>query len=201
MITGVVASWITSVITSFAAFPVVAHMLSGGRRTSKASEAGTSDAPPPSSSSSSSKVQRCCRCKRDSNTANPCPRKHTGPCLSFTSKTSAECLSCRNWANGPGQKIEGKELVANLRDQHCYEQYMKSLNDFEVLFDSEPGRLSRADAQAHSRIISRSHSRFSYTASSCVGPPGSKPTPFPQFVGLGRSPNYGRASILHLSCS
>ena len=38
-------------------------------------------------------------------------------------------------------------MVANLRGQHSYEQYMKSLNDFEVLFDSELGRLSKADAQ------------------------------------------------------
>ena len=89
------------------------------------------------------RVQTCERCKRTSTCPNPCPRRHKGNYLNFTSPTSALCLSCKNWMYACGKDIQVKDLLASLQTAEGQASYDKSLHQLEEIFDASEGKQMR----------------------------------------------------------
>ena len=88
--------------------------------------------------------QVCARCRRTGASTNPCPRKHKGAYLAFTSASGAECLPCRNYYNGCCKGMTKQQLSQDLLDDGHHKEYMASLAEHERLFDESAGQLRNA---------------------------------------------------------
>ena len=91
----------------------------------------------------SRQLQTCKFCRRTSECDNPCPRRHLGQYLRFTSNHSAECLNCRNFTNSCCKHKSRAELAQGVQDDGKHSSYMKGFNDFERIFDEAEGKQLR----------------------------------------------------------
>lgn len=89
------------------------------------------------------KLQKCNDCRRTSDDPNPCPDRHPGPTLNFTSETSGECLPCRNWWYSCGRSQNRAKFRESLKTEEGHRDYMPSLHEHEVLFNDSAGKQLR----------------------------------------------------------
>jgi len=86
--------------------------------------------------------QVCTKCKRNGLSPNPCPRRHKGPYLVFTSSHSSECLPCRNYCNSCCKTTSKQDIVDQVNSsEQKQKEYNESRSQHEKLFDESPGQL------------------------------------------------------------
>ena len=101
-------------------------------------------APPPDEVESSKLLQTCTRCRRTNRHPNPVTRRNGSETLKFTTNSSAECLSCRNYFNSCCKGCNREELAKKLVESEShYQSYMTSLATFEQIFDDAGGKQLR----------------------------------------------------------
>lgn len=90
-------------------------------------------------------AQSCPKCRRNSNHANPVPKRHASPRLVFTSTAArCECLPCRNYFNSCCKGVDKKQFDSEIGESdETFNEYMTSLNMWEHLFNESAGKQLR----------------------------------------------------------
>jgi hypothetical protein len=102
----------------------------------------------PSADTGRLRQQVCQRCGRNGMTPNPCPNRHKGAWLCFTSPSSAECLPCRNYFNGCCKGMAKSAFQTQIESSaEARAQYLTSLAEHEQLFDGSNGQVRNASSK------------------------------------------------------